>query len=448
MTDVTIQGGPLQAGSVVVPGYKHALVSVLAAAVNVDGVVRLTNIPDIEDSRVLARILTEAGAEVSLGQGELRLDARGLTRSEVPAELSQRIHGALYLIPALLGRLGRVRFGEAGGCQIGAANDGHRRPVAHMLSVLESFGARFEQSDLGLSGATAGLKACSLDIMDYSEQRDVLTGPRVSGATKTAILAAACARGGTSVIRNPYPKPDVTELLAFLRLWGHDIEQEEGQVRISGTARTPATPPVFSLVSDISEVMTHIACGVFHEVPLRLERLSVKRVQAGLAEELRLLERMGIKLEWGEDTLTVAHRGPVRSVDIDVTSVGIYSDHQPLFALMLLKGERPARIQEHVWKHRFGYARELVKLGARIDFGEDLIIVHPSRLTRTDERLVAGDLRAAAVLLLAALGVEGQTRLQGTHHLERGYEHLVEDLRRLGARISDPEAPIKAAASR
>jgi UDP-N-acetylglucosamine 1-carboxyvinyltransferase len=435
MTFLTIEGSNLRPGSLRVAGYKHALVSVLAAAVNVDAEVQLTNVPHIEDSRVLAQILAEAGARVSLRDGQMHLDARGLARSEVPPALSQRIHGSLYLIPAFLGRLGSVRFEEAGGCQIGDQAQGHRRPVDHMLSVLESFGARFETNGVTLTGSTRGLRACELDIMDYSEQRDVLTGPRVSGATKTAILAAACVRNGTSVIRNPYPKPDVTELLAFLRRCGHSVQQKEGAVHISHGSPAPGTTPTHALISDISEVMTYITCAVFHEVPLTLEGLPVDRVRAGLAEELRLLERMGVRLEWTEDSVSVAHQGGVRGVDIDVTSVGIYSDHQPFFALMLLKADRPCRIREWVWKHRFGYAQELMKLGAKLEPGEDSIVVHPSTLRPAKEPLHAGDLRAAAVLVLAALGVEGETRLTGAHHLDRGYERLLEDLQSLGARM-------------
>ena len=47
----------------------------------------------------------------------------------------------------------------------------------------------------------------------------------------------------------------------------------------------------------------------------------------------------------------------------------------------------------------------------------------------------AEDLRGGGALTVAALGAEGETRLSGLHHIDRGYEHMVEKFISLGADI-------------
>jgi UDP-N-acetylglucosamine 1-carboxyvinyltransferase len=421
-----------------VTGYKNALVPIIAASVALGQETQLSNVPRIDDTFVLGEILSRAGARVVASEDTLRLEPDGLGSPVIPPDLSRRIHGSLYLIPAYLSHFGAVEFRGAGGCTFSDRNGVPGRPVQHMLSVLERFGASFVHRDGCLYGSASGFRPCDIDIMDYTDSAD-LNGPYVSGATKTAILAAAAATEGTSTIRHPYSKPDVLELLAYLRAAGHDVDHRGQTIHITpGRLHTPVS---YSLISDISQIMTFVACSIFHRVPLTLERVTMPRAREGLRAELRLLEAMRVPLVWTEETLSVGVPDQLASTDIDVTGIGIYSDHQPFFALMLLRGEHRARIREFVWKDRFGYARELVKLGAAISLGDGWIEVFPSRLRGTPDRLVAGDLRAAAVLVLAALAADSETWIENAEHLTRGYPKFVDDLRRLGARIAwEPES--------
>jgi UDP-N-acetylglucosamine 1-carboxyvinyltransferase len=430
-----IDGGPLSPGEVSISGHKHSIVPIIAATLCTSAKVCLTRVPRIADPLTLSQILEAGGARARWHGDDLHLDTTGFSATALPEAPSAAIHGSVYLIPALLGRLGRVRFERAGGCQIGDADDRGARPIHHMLSVLERFGARFEQSGVAIEGRSPRFTGCDVDIMDYSDRADLLTGPLVSGATKTAILAAMCVDRGGTRIRHPYPKPDVTELLGFARACGMNVRASEREIVIDTRARQDPRSLTYRVISDLSEVMTYVCASVVHHIPIALTGLVPEKVQAGLREELRILARMGVGLSWGASTLHVRPPTTVQSVDIEVTSVGIYSDHQPFFALMLLGGDRPATIREHVWTNRFDYARELGHLGARIEFGQAAITLFPSILSAPHRMLQAADLRAAAVLLLAALGVAGRTVLMGVDHLERGYVSLERELARLGARL-------------
>lgn len=435
-TDVQIRPGCLRPEQVAVRGYKHAMVLLIAATIAVNRTVEIRNCPLIEETRVLSEIFEQCGGLVSYENETLRLNPRAFQHGTVPDQLAERIHGSIYLLPVLLGRFGSVMLPETGGCRLSSAEH-NGRPVHHMLTVLEAFGAEFTAQDGWIVGTSQGFHAIDIDIQQFSTRDDVLTGHFVSGATKTAILAALFVEHGETIIRNPYPKPDVQELLLFVEEAGYRVQRGPQEIRISRASVELSEQQVLNhdLMSCISTVMTYIALAVHARVPLQLTGLTVERVRAGLAEELRLLSKMGVPLEWVEDSLHILRAPSITNIDIDVTSVGIYSDHQPFFALMFLQGDRPARIREFVWPERFEYARELRKLGAQITFEDGAIVVHPSSLDRAGQTLVATDLRAAAALLLAAVGVNGRTEIKNIHHIERGYDDLLDTLSRIGVDV-------------
>lgn len=429
-----VRGGTPLAGGIRVAGFKHALVPVLAAAVMSEGRVRIANAPDIEDTRVLCDILCGLGADASFEDGAVSLRATGITSHEVPIELARRIHGSLYLLPSLLATQGRAVIGETGGCLIGSAATGGRRPIHHTLHVLERFGATFEVTGSLVKGRCARLRGTTIDIRDYSaEADDEVSGPLVSGATKTALLAAATAQG-TTVIRNPYRKPDVTELVAFMTASGIPVADENHRILVDGRPRLLGAG--HALPSDLIEVMTLIAAVVHLGADIEARLEAPERTFAGLAAELGVLSAMGVQVGYdGGGRLQVVRSHRLRPQDIVVKSTTIYSDNQPFFALMLTAAEGPSHIEDRVWGDRFGYASQLVKLGARMKLHDGQLSVLPGRPHRSGASVTATELRGAAVLLLAALGIEGETQLHGMHHLSRGYEDLVGRLARLGATI-------------
>ena len=53
----------------------------------------------------------------------------------------------------------------------------------------------------------------------------------------------------------------------------------------------------------------------------------------------------------------------------------------------------------------------------------------------------AMDLRAGAAMVIAGLAAEGVTEISGVKYIKRGYDHLVEKLRSLGADIEEITVP-------
>lgn len=436
--EVTVEGGVPLRGDVRVPGFKHALVTVVGAAALARAPVTIDNCPDIEETRVLAALLGRLGGRVERRERTLILDLDGLADRPLDPGLVGRIHGALYLIPGLLARFGRVHMPAAGGCPIGDEPAGGR-PVRQYAGVLERFGAAaVAGADGSLTLRADRLTACDLDLRDFTEDRALCSGPLYSGATKTAILAAACARG-TSRLRCPYPKPDVTELVRVLQALGYGAAYaSDGDLVVEGRQDGGLGRPVrHTLVSDLITVVTWATAAALTGGTIRLTGLTLDRLTAGLAPEIAVARRMGLRCARdGTDALLLLPDPPRSSVDVTVVSHGIFSDSGPFLTLLATLAPGTSRIRETVWQRRFAFAPQLRRLGAEIQVtGAQARVTgrHPPRIPGQD--LVADDLRAAAALLLAALAVPGPVRLRGVEHLDRGYEDLTAELRRLGARI-------------
>ncbi|SDF99068.1 UDP-N-acetylglucosamine 1-carboxyvinyltransferase [Sinosporangium album] len=434
-------GPPVPRPVLTMGGFKHLLVPCLAAACLSDHPWHIGNAPRIEDRRVLSAVLRHLGAAVEDRGPRVTVDASGLSGTHIPAHWSAAVHGGIYLLPALLAARGEVTSGLHGGCAIGGGAQGSR-PLSHVASVLERFGAVCEADAGGFRAkcGPGGLRGTWIDLAGYARTEPATgtpTGPHYSGATKTALLAAVTARG-TTVLRNPYPKPDALELARLLGQAGAQIEISPGRITVEGLGG-PLGGADITLPSDLMEVVTFIAWAVHlrREVELVVERPDL--LKAGLASELALLSEMGVPLEWDGPRLRVRPAERLRAVRVLASSHHVYSDAGPLFALMLLGADAPSRLTDDVWGDRFGYADGLRGMGARLTRDGNDLLIRPGPLRPAAGPLVATDLRAAATLLLAALGTETPQRVHGVTHLARGYEDLPAKLAALGARIDiDP----------
>ncbi|MFF3109038.1 hypothetical protein ACFVSN_07615 [Kitasatospora sp. NPDC057904] len=437
------------AGETLVSGFKHSLVTVVSAALAARAPVRIDNCPDIAETEVLAEIVRRLGGRADRTGGSLTVDADGLHTAELPADAAA-IHGSVYLLPALLSRFGRASVAATGGCRIGD-DPGGQRPVEQYVGVLERFGAQAAVlADGGLRVTADKLLGCEIDLLDHTADRALRTGPHYSGATKMAVLTAAVAEG-VSILRNPYPKPDVTDLVDVLRKSGTDVTvRADGALVIAGRGgRGLDRPARHVLVPDLIEVVTWVCAGTLLGAgPLTVRGTGMRRAVTALAPELEVFDRLGVDLSLGPgadrgadrsdggDVLTVRPAQRLRPVDVTVASHGVFSDSQPFLALLAALADGPSTITETVWSGRFGYAPGLAALGVQLrQDGRTLTVDGPSAPSRPAPPVHAPDLRAAAALLLAALAVPGPTVVTGTHHLRRGYPDLPAALRRLGARV-------------
>lgn len=435
-----IRGGKRVGGTVRASGFKHALVSVVGAAIGADQPLVVQNCPDIEETRVLAELVRAAGGQADFRESVLTVDGAGISTANLPSQWASRIHGSVYLLPALLGRFGRLQLPVSGGCQIGEGPGG-RRPTEHYLRIFKEFGARCHVKPDGSVVVEADrLTGKEIDLLDYTHDRALRTGPLYSGATKTALLTAAMAEG-TSVLRSPYAKPDVTELVAVLKAYGVPITKESDDTLVvtgsGGLLPGLAGTVTHELIPDLIELVTWIAVGALlaHE-PFVVTGPRMADARTALAPECAVLDALGVSLVWGYEKLVIFPATALAPVDVLVASHGVFSDSQPLLALLASRAPGRSTITETVWSHRFGYAEGLSTLGMSVqNSGTELAIEGRWDPSPRDATIAANDLRGAAALLIAALLTPGATILTGADHLARGYPDLPGALVALGADI-------------
>ncbi|MGH3700806.1 MAG: hypothetical protein ACRDQY_15325 [Pseudonocardiaceae bacterium] len=448
-----VEGGRPLAGELRPAGFKHALVTLCAAALVGRARVQLVNCPDLLESRVLGVLLRSLGGSVVLDRGTLTLDFENLHFEALDPKKAGSIHGSIYLLPGLLSRFGRAVVPQTGGCRIGGssvsaatstsspATDG-ARPVQQYLDILHRFGVKaWRNFDGAINAKAHKLHSCHIDLRDFTSERRLRTGPLYSGATKMAILCAAVAQGDTRLL-HPYPKPDVTELVDLLAAMGADIQYvTPHELAVVGRGPEVLTTPVrHILVTDLIEIITWACLATLTWSPLLLTGVTARRALVGLEPEVRLLERMGVALRSDRQgtVLWVERNDKLRAVHEIVSSHGIYSDNQPLLSLLTTEAAGTSTFIETVWTERFGHVCGLNKMGAKMTIAGNVLAVNGMCRPNIGGRTVhAPDLRAAAALTLAALMVPGTTTITGAHHLLRGYHDLRSDLHALGADVRE-----------
>jgi UDP-N-acetylglucosamine 1-carboxyvinyltransferase len=122
---------------------------------------------------------------------------------------------------------------------------------------------------------------------------------------------------------------------------------------------------------------------------------------------------------------------------VDVTTApfpGFPTDLQAQMMAMLCTADGVSVLEERIFENRFMHAPELMRMGARIEVaGGTATVTGVDRLRGAP--VMATDLRASVSLILAGLAAEGETVVNRVYHLDRGYEHVEEKLRGVGADI-------------
>ena len=220
------------------------------------------------------------------------------------------------------------------------------------------------------------------------------------------------------------------DLANFLNSMGADIMGAGTDViKVRGVGRLRGGS--YSIIPDQIEAGTYMAAVaaaggevvIQNVIPKHLECISAK-----------LLE-MGVEIEEYDDSMLIRRNGPLSRTNIKTMPYpGFPTDMQSQIGAVLCLAQGTSVITEGVWDNRFRYVDELRRMGASIQVdGKIAVIEGVGKLTGAP--VSACDLRAGAAMVIAGLAAEGITEVDSIHHIERGYENLVEKLIGVGADI-------------
>ena len=421
MIKYVINGGNQLHGEVEISGAKNAAVAIIPAALLVDGVCRIENIPQISDVTMLLDILKQMGAAVKLcNKSTVEIDCSGVKKARATFGAMRRIRASYYLIGSLLGRFSRADVAMPGGCNFGGV-----RPIDQHVKGFAAMGASVDiKNGILTAVASEGLRGTHvyLDVVSV-------------GATINIMLAATLAEGRTQ-IENAAREPHIVDLANFLNSMGADIRGAGTNViKVNGVKRLCGGS--YAIIPDQIEAGTYMAAvagtggelEITNVIPKHLECISVK------------LREMGVTVIDKEDSLVVKRDRPIRRAYVKTMPYpGFPTDMQPQITTILCLADGTSTITEGVWDNRYKYVDELAKMGAMIQVsGRTAIVEGVSRLTGAP--IKASDLRAGAALIIAGLCAAGTTEIEGVSYIERGYEDIVEKLRAVGADITSVFVP-------
>jgi UDP-N-acetylglucosamine 1-carboxyvinyltransferase len=418
MESFLIKGGVPLHGEVVISGSKNAALPIMAAALLTADPCVIRRVPDLTDTRFMAKILESLGAAVKFEDGTLTVHAKKI-RGYADYDLVRKMRGSICIAGPLLGRLKQARVSLPGGCVIGA------RPINLHLKGFEALGARIKIENGYVDASAKKLVGNSVFLGGRS-------GPTVLG-TGNVMMAAALSEGVT-IIESAACEPEVVDLANFLNAMGAKIAGA-GSPTITVTGVDKLHGAEHEVIADRIEAATFlIAAGATDgEVTLRGAR----------AEHLRAvidkLNEAGVSVERVGANLVARRKSKLKSADVTTMPyAGFPTDVQAQMMSLLALAPGISIITERIFEARFMHVSELARLGAEIEIEGPSAIVKGGR-PLSGAPVMASDLRASAALVIAGLAAKGTTQVNRIYHLDRGYEQMDVKLKKLGARIERVE---------
>ena len=412
MDSLKIDGGVPLTGEIAISGAKNAALPLMAAGLVTDGTLRLTNVPDLVDTRSMEVLLANHGLDAGR-DGDTVTISGDVTNVDAPYDLVRKMRASILVLGPLLARHGQARVSLPGGCAIGT------RPVDLHIRAMQALGAIVELAD------------------GYIQARapDGLTGARVVfpmvsvGATENALIAASLAKG-TSELVNVAREPEISDLAECLiamgaRISGHgtDTITVEGVDRLGDATH--------AVIPDRIEAGTFAIAALITGGDLTLTRAQPRHLDS----LLDILRDTGASITAGADSIRIAANGTTRAADITTDPFpGFPTDLQAQFMALMCLADGSSRISETVFENRFMHVPELMRMGADIQVDGGVAMVR-GRPALTPAPVMATDLRASVSLVLAALATEGTTEVSRIYHLDRGYADLETRLGQCGARM-------------
>ena len=409
-----INGGKRLEGAVTISGAKNAALAIIPAVILSGESCLLENLPEIEDVRIVEEILTSMGADISrTPDGSMRIDPSGISTFSVTGEMVSSMRASYYLLGALLGRYKKAEIALPGGCAIG------QRPIDQHIKGMRALGA-----DIVIQGGSVKARA------DRLRGAEIYLDVVSVGATINIMLAAVAAEGQT-IIANAAKEPHVVDVANFLNMMGANVKGAGTDViRIQGGRRLHGC--TYAVIPDQIEAGTFMIAAaatrgdvVIHGcIPTHMEALTAK-----------LLE-MGVRVTENDDSIRVRPQGVQRAVNVKTQVYpGFPTDLQQPMTSLLCMANGVSTVSETIFERRFMHLDELRRMGAHIKLMDHSTILIEGVRELYGAPVTVTDLRAGAALIVAGLMAKGVTEIYETSYIDRGYEHLEDKLRSLGAKI-------------
>ena len=432
MASFIIEGGHRLSGEITPQGAKNEALQVICATLLTADEVRIKNIPDILDVNNLIFLLRDMGVSVTRhSKGDYSFCATNVNLDYLYSQdfliRCSSLRGSVLLIGPLTARFGRAAISKPGGDKIG-----RRRLDTHFFG-LQKLGAQFNYDEsTGIFNISA--EKCLKGTYMLLDEASV-TG------TANIIMAAVMAKG-TTTIYNAACEPYLQQLCHLLNKMG---------ARISGIASNLLTiigveelhGANHQVLPDMIEIGSFIGMAAMTGNGMTIKNVSFNNL--GFIPDA--FARLGVKLERRNEDLYVPYQGHYEIESFidgsfmtmaDAPWPGLTPDLLSVLIVVATQAKGSVLFHQKMFESRLFFVDKLIEMRPQIilcDPHRAVVVGHDNQIRLRGRRMVSPDIRAGIAMLIAAMSAEGISRIENVEQIDRGYEHIENRLRTLGAQI-------------
>jgi UDP-N-acetylglucosamine 1-carboxyvinyltransferase len=427
-----IEGGHKLQGSIRPQGAKNEALQILCSVLLTAEEVTIHNIPDIIDVNKLISLLEDLGVKIqkkAKGSYTFKADDVNLDYLQTPQykEDGKGLRGSIMLVGPLLARFGKGYIPKPGGDKIG-----RRRLDTHFEGFIK-LGAQFRYNqEEHFYGVEASKLKGAYMLLDEAS----VTG------TANILMSAVMAEGITTIY-NAACEPYLQQLCTLLNKMGAKISgigsnllTVEGVETLHGATHT--------MLPDMIEIGSWVGMAAITQ-----SELTIKDVNWNMLGQIpAVFRKLGITMEQkGDDIYIPAHTdgyavqnyidGSILTIS-DAPWPGMTPDLLSILLVTATQARGEVLIHQKMFESRLFFVDKLIDMGAKIilcDPHRATVMGHDFKSSLKATTMVSPDIRAGVSLLIAALSAKGTSTIHNIEQIDRGYEHIDDRLRSIGAHI-------------
>lgn len=415
-TYLKVYGGKPLCGEVEISGSKNSISALIPAMCLGEGEGIITHISDISDIEAMKGILEELGIELVCEDNSVKIYGN-MENSELSKQYVSKIRASNLFLGVLLARFGKAIVPLPGGDKIG------NRPIDIHLYVFNKFGIQTEVVD--------GCVKCVATQFPYQGQKIFLRFPSV-GATENAMLVASAADSET-VIYNAAMEPEIVDMAVLLNAMGTKITG-------AGTPVIRIKPSGMKMQRTVHEVIPdRLEVGTFLFLIAATKGSGIIKnvIPEHVMSVITILSDSGADISVEESNIIIdATNCELKPINVEALPFpGFPTDLQPFATVYALNCNGKSTIKDIIFPARFNHLFEMNRMGMVYESVNSQVIINGiQKLTGTS--MVGTDIRMSTALVMAALIVEGESKIYGLEHILRGYDKFFDKLHGLGADIT------------
>ncbi len=433
MSSIRVKGGKKLSGEITPQGAKNEALQVICATLLTSEDVIISNIPNIIDVNKQIDILEKLGVKINkIEEGKYLFNSKNINIKYLNdssfAEDAKSLRGSIMLVGPLLTRFGSASIPRPGGDKIG------RRRLDTHFNNLEKLGAKLNYDSKNKTysiSSSKGLKGCNILLDEAS-----VTG------TANIIMASVLANG-TTTIYNAACEPYIQQLCAMLNQMGANISGIGSNLLvITGVDNLKGTE--HKILPDMIEIGSWIGLAAMTKSSITIKDVSWNN----LGQIPDVFRKLGITIhKEGDDMVIPEHKngysisnyidGSILTIS-DAPWPGFSPDLISIILVVATQANGSVLIHQKMFESRLFFVDKLIDMGAKVilcDPHRASVIGHNFKSSLKPMTLTSPDIRAGIALLIASLSANGESIIQNVEQIDRGYEKIVERLRKIGAEI-------------